>query len=683
MARAAVIYPTFARGEVSPLMLGRIDIPQYPSCLQKCRNCWVRPYGLVSRVAGSEYINTTKNNAKARLLKFVFSASDSYIIEVGAGYFRFYNDGGIVIKDGEIYEIENSYTDEQIETLQYVQIDDIIKFAVLPAGSDNSTAKPKELIRNAPDDWVFQDVNFKTTPYLDENITDVTLKPSATTGDITITASKDTFNEGHIGSYWWIGATVTEDDIETQGYVKITGITSPTKASATVQATLSTTSATTRWGEGAWSDYRGYPACIGLYDGRLYYARTPYQPRNVYGSKPYAYETFTPAIDNEDDGAINIQLATNATGDGSDIKWLMGGSYLLCGTYGGEFIIRGTGDGAVTPTDISAKQRTNWGSERVQPVVAGTFVHFIQRNGKKLRQFQYDYYYDAYKAVDVSIFSEHFFTSGIRAMAYQKNTDSILILLNYAGESGNVGRTLSRDPDGSQFGRFYTWAEAMTGLPREIAGEQNPYVFGSTGTDDAGNDYTFNYTPLSHNIQIQGICPEGWHIPNAYDFYDLIASIAEDYDVLVNSIEAVHSNPGGIYLPDNRESAPMTSMTLTTYGTVTSYLRGSRPDVEGGLWDTNNSAVSQGGTVFTYNDISYPMYFPEKIEEIGFNILPAGQFNGEDETNFGKWSYHWTAVLDANNKAYRFTAAYNNCNFSTASHAIDNEAFNVRCVADY
>ena len=255
--------------------------------------------------------------------------------------------------------------------------------------------------------------------------------------------------------------------------------------------------------------------------------------------------------------------------------------------------------------------------------------------------------------------------------------------LNYAGESGNVGRTLSRDPDGSQFGRFYTWAEAMTGLPREIAGEQNPYVFGSTGTDDAGNDYTFNYTPLSHNIQIQGICPEGWHIPNAYDFYDLIASIAEDYDVLVNSIEAVHSNPGGIYLPDNRESAPMTSMTLTTYGTVTSYLRGSRPDVEGGLWDTNNSAVSQGGTVFTYNDISYPMYFPEKIEEIGFNILPAGQFNGEDETNFGKWSYHWTAVLDANNKAYRFTAAYNNCNFSTASHSIDNEAFNVRCVADY
>ena len=64
---------------------------------------------------------------------------------------------------------------------------------------------------------------------------------------------------------------------------------------------------------------------------------------------------------------------------------------MLCGTFGGEFIIRGTGDGAITPTDISAKQRTNWGGERVQPIVAGTFVHYVQRNAKKLRQFQYDF----------------------------------------------------------------------------------------------------------------------------------------------------------------------------------------------------------------------------------------------------------------------------------------------------
>lgn len=443
MARVAPIYTSFARGEVSPLMFGRIDLEQYPTLLDKCRNCWVRPYGAVSRFAGSEYINTTKNNGFVRLIKFVFSATDSYIIEIGAGYFRFYFNGGVVLKDGEVYEVENSWTEEQIKTLQYVQLDDIIKFAVLPANNDNSTARLMELVRKASDDWEFREVDLKSTPYLDENITETKITPSNTTGDITLTASADLFEEGHIGSFWWIGGTTTKDDVKVQGYVEITAVESKTKASAKVIETLSTKEATKRWGEGAWSDYRGYPAVVALYDGRIYYARTPHQPRNIYASKPYAYETFTPAVDNEDDGAINIELATNANGDGSDIRWMIGASYLLCGTFGGEFILRGTGDGAITPTDVSARQRTNWGGERIQPVVAGTFVHFIQRNGKKLRQFQYDYYYDSYKAVDVSIFSEHFFDSGIKDIAYVKNTDSMLLLLNNNGEV--VVLTLEQD----------------------------------------------------------------------------------------------------------------------------------------------------------------------------------------------------------------------------------------------
>ena len=434
LARVAPLYPSFARGEVSPLMFGRNDLEQYPSFLEKCRNCWVRPYGMVSRVAGSEYINATKNNGFVRLIKFVFSASDSYIIEVGAGYFRFYYNGGAVLKDGKVYEVSNSWTEEQIKTLQYVQLDDIIKFAVLPVGNDNSTAKLKELVRKASNNWVFRDVDLKSTPYLDENITDTTITPSGTTGDITLAASADLFESGHIGSYWWVGGTVTEDNENIQGYVKITAVESKTKASAKVIKKLSGTTATKRWGEGAWSNLRGFPAVVALYDGRIYYARTPHQPRNIYGSKPYAYETFTPSVNNEDDGGINIELATNANGDGSDIRWLIGASYLLCGTYGGEFIIRGTGDGAITPTDVSARQRTNWGGERIQPVVAGSFVHFVQRNAKKIRQFQYDYYYDSYKAVDVSIFSEHFFNSGIKDIALVKNTDSMLLLLNNDGE---------------------------------------------------------------------------------------------------------------------------------------------------------------------------------------------------------------------------------------------------------
>jgi hypothetical protein len=327
-----------------------------------------------------------------------------------------------------------------------VQLDDIIKLTCLPDNRGNSSAKPKELIRRASNDWVFRDVEFKETPYLDQNTTDITMTPSAATGSsITITASSDYFNADMVGANMWIGTKVTDSDTnkDVQGYVQITGYTSATKVTAKVMSKLSGTTATKLWGEGAFSDYRGYPAVVALYDGRLYYARTPEQPRNIYGSKPYAYETFTPAVDNEDDAGINIQLATNANGDGSDIKWMIGASYLLCGTYGGEFVIRGSGDGAITATDISARQRTNWGGEPVQPIVAGTFVHFLQRNGNKLRQFQYDFYYDSYKAVDVSIFSEHLLSSPIKEMALQKNPDSIIYLMREDGKV--VMLTLEQD----------------------------------------------------------------------------------------------------------------------------------------------------------------------------------------------------------------------------------------------
>lgn len=491
MAHVAPIYPSFSRGEVSPLMLGRIDIEQYPACLEKCRNTYIRPYGCATRLTGTEYIAQTKTNGKVRLLKFVFSAHDSYIIECGSGYFRFYQNGGAILKssapvwskntsyvrgdfvtyNGDMYycktthtssnvnfaadsanwnqqdeyEVPNGYYEDQLDSIQYVQLDDIIKLTCLPHNNNNATAKPKELIRNASDDWTFRDVTFIETPYLDANTSSRTMTPSAVTGNITITCSGSYFTSDMVGANMWIGVPVkdTATNKDVQGFVKITGYTSATEVTATVQSKLSGTEATKLWGEGAFSDKRGYPAVVALYDGRLYYARTPYQPRNIYGSKPYAYETFTPPVNNEDDGAINIQLATNANGDGSDIKWMIGASYLLCGTYGGEFVIRGTGDGAITPTDISARQRTNWGGEPIQPIVAGTFVHFLQRNGNKLRQFQYDFYYDSYKAVDISIFSEHLLASPIKGMALQKNPDSIIYLVREDGDV--VMLTLEQD----------------------------------------------------------------------------------------------------------------------------------------------------------------------------------------------------------------------------------------------
>jgi hypothetical protein len=430
MARVAPLYPTFARGEISPLMFGRSDVEAYASCLDKCRNCWVRPYGVVSRVAGTEYINTARG--KARLLKFVFNAKDSYIIECGAGYFRFYRNGSYVVTNlGAIYEISNPFTEAQLSTIQYVQLDDVLK--IVYEDDSGKTNEPLELIRRASNDWVLQKVSFKCTPFLDANTTATTLTASADSGTITVTASAALFEQSHVGSFWKMGGTVTIDDEERQGFFKITAVTDSTHATAVVQSKLSATTATNVWSEGAWSKKHGFPSKIALFEGRLYYARTPSNPRNVYGSHPYAYEDFTPAVNNEASGAINIELAASAAGDGSAIQWMNGANVLIAGTYGSEFVIRG-GDSGITPSTVTANAKTNWGSEPIQPPTLGSLVYFVQRTGKKVRQFSYDYTLDTYKAIDVSLYSEHLLESPIVAVAYQKAPDSVVYCLRTDGK---------------------------------------------------------------------------------------------------------------------------------------------------------------------------------------------------------------------------------------------------------
>lgn len=256
--------------------------------------------------------------------------------------------------------------------------------------------------------------------------------------------------------------------------------------------------------------------------------------------------------------------------------------------------------------------------------------------------------------------------------------------LNYAGIDGTVGRTYPGDDNGEKYGRYYTWEEAMTGS----SSAECPYTYGATGTDDMGNAYTLTDGLNAWNIQIQGICPEGWHVPNAYDFYDLAVGVADDYGLRVGTINDCVNRKAGIFLPDLRSTAPMTAMNLITYGFISSYLRGSRPASEGGMWAAHSNQA-ENGTMFNLSKASgafpagtYPMYFPGLNEEIGFNILPCGQFNGDSAPVLGTYSFHWTATLTSSGTSYRFTIGNNSCNLSTYAQA-HTYGCNLRCVANY
>jgi len=83
----------FNGGELTPLMNGRVDFDGYRSGCVQMENFMVRPYGGAFKVPGTQYIGEVKDSTKkVRLVSMRISRTENYILEVGAGYFRFWKE---------------------------------------------------------------------------------------------------------------------------------------------------------------------------------------------------------------------------------------------------------------------------------------------------------------------------------------------------------------------------------------------------------------------------------------------------------------------------------------------------------------------------------------------------------------------------------------------------------------
>lgn len=97
MANTRNFNRSFAGGEISPEMFGRIDADRYQAGASKLVNMLVKPQGPAKNRPGFQYINTTKNPTVAsRLIRFRYSVTDSFIVEIGDLYMRFHKNGGTI-----------------------------------------------------------------------------------------------------------------------------------------------------------------------------------------------------------------------------------------------------------------------------------------------------------------------------------------------------------------------------------------------------------------------------------------------------------------------------------------------------------------------------------------------------------------------------------------------------------
>lgn len=92
---------SFAGGEITPEMFGRVDLAKFQTGLQKASNFLILPAGPAARRPGLQFVNQGKSdplNYQVRLIPFVFSATQSAVLEFGQLYVRIHTKDGTVLE---------------------------------------------------------------------------------------------------------------------------------------------------------------------------------------------------------------------------------------------------------------------------------------------------------------------------------------------------------------------------------------------------------------------------------------------------------------------------------------------------------------------------------------------------------------------------------------------------------
>jgi len=183
---------------------------------------------------------------------------------------------------------------------------------------------------------------------------------------------------------------------------------------------------TWKWAHGAFSAERGYPSAVAFYQDRLCFAATATDPDTVWMSEASAYESFRLKDANQITAANAITL-TISDGEVNKIEALQGSPEgLVVFSADSESIIQqATGNEPLGPGNVRAVPISKLGSKDVRPIRVSDATMFIQRGGRKVREFlQQD---GAFVGNDVTVRAEHLFSQyGVISADFCQEPDAIL-----------------------------------------------------------------------------------------------------------------------------------------------------------------------------------------------------------------------------------------------------------------
>lgn len=231
MSRIVFIQNDFTSGELDPKLRARTDIAQYKSGLTTATNVSIQPQGGAKRRDGTKFITQLDSGAAnaVRMVSFEFSVTDSYMLVFTPGRMYVIKDG-VLITDingsGNDYLTVSDLTAAILPEINWVQSADTVIIV-------HEDLAPLKIVRGASDSsWTASTIAFTNVPLfafdIDTHNPTYTITPSAVSGNITITASAITTDNGtaQAGSTSTItlkaASSFTSDDQPNGMFIEIT-----------------------------------------------------------------------------------------------------------------------------------------------------------------------------------------------------------------------------------------------------------------------------------------------------------------------------------------------------------------------------------------------------------------------------------------------------------------------------
>ena len=426
-------------GEISPEMLARFDQPRYQTGCEKLLNMVPMPQGGITKRPGMLYTGDAGIGGSTatigRLFPFVFSANESRVLEFYAAGPTGRAQLRIWFPDGSYYNphIETNalwgYNGQDLDGIQIAQSADVVYIV-------HRKYRPGKIMRYGDQDWRYERLNLLPSIAAPTNVrlttdgelSDSDRRKAQVWYDYVVTAIDAETGEESLPSTWTENSHIKTYPL-TDGYgVHITwnGVSGASeyhvyKKEAGVFGFIGLTEDTTYTDNNITPDtedtppkakdpFQGngnYPSVVFLHQQRLGFASTDNHPLTIWLSQAGNYENLSASVPPEDDDGIEVTLAANQA---NRIVWCQSDRNVLAvGTTGGEWILRGTEDAAITPSDLSFQPQTQHGSQSnsMPAIRAGGNLVYMQRGGRVVREFQYSFTSDKYESGDLGILARH------------------------------------------------------------------------------------------------------------------------------------------------------------------------------------------------------------------------------------------------------------------------------------